>query len=103
MKTKEQAIYDLGSLLAEHGRGVELNQLLRDVRPFFTIVPKAKTAKIGMFGNVDMWGLKVRHDTMSFSPTSIMHPGGARFNGTAPCGSSLPMSGNPEVWNLAFV
>eukprot|EP00667_Euglena_gracilis_P009477 EG_transcript_9638 len=46
IKTKEHAIYQLGDLLAEAGRADDLNQLLREVRPFFTYVPKAKTAKI---------------------------------------------------------
>jgi len=46
VKAKEQAIYLLGDLLVELHRGDELNQLLREVRPFFTYVPKAKTAKI---------------------------------------------------------
>ena len=48
VRVKEQAIYNLGDLLAATGKAKELNQLLREVRPFFTYVPKAKTAKIGM-------------------------------------------------------
>jgi 26S proteasome regulatory subunit N6 len=46
VRVKEQAIYNLGDLLAATGKAKELNQLLREVRPFFTYVPKAKTAKI---------------------------------------------------------
>lgn len=46
LHAKEQAIYELGSLLAKSGQASALNDLLRNVRPFFAHIPKAKTAKI---------------------------------------------------------
>lgn len=46
VQVKEQAIHELGAVLAKLGRAAALNELLQDVRPFFSHVPKAKTAKI---------------------------------------------------------
>eukprot|EP00906_Rhabdomonas_costata_P029888 RCo042223 len=46
VRVKEQAIYQLGDLLVEQANAPALNQLLRTVRPFFALIPKAKTAKI---------------------------------------------------------
>lgn len=45
-KVKEQAIFNLGELLAKQRQGDKLGQLLKALRPFFATVPKAKTAKI---------------------------------------------------------
>jgi len=46
MKQREEAIYRLGKFLVAQKRGDELVKLNTDVRPFFTSLPKAKTAKI---------------------------------------------------------
>lgn len=45
-KVKENSIYGLGQLLAKMGRAEELGKLLTTIRPFFSSIPKAKTAKI---------------------------------------------------------
>mmetsp|Transcript_406 Transcript_406/g.1409 ORF Transcript_406/g.1409 Transcript_406/m.1409 type:complete len:420 (-) Transcript_406:68-1327(-) len=45
-KVKENSIYGLGQVLAKMGRAAELGQLLTTIRPFFSSIPKAKTAKI---------------------------------------------------------
>lgn len=45
-RAKEQAIYKLGQTLAKQGRSTELAALLTQLRPFFSTVPKARTAKI---------------------------------------------------------
>jgi len=46
IKLKEAAIFSLGELYAKQGLGDKLSQLLTALRPFFAVVPKAKTAKI---------------------------------------------------------
>lgn len=46
IKVKEQAITDLGALLARSGRGHDLANLIRGVRPFLALVSKAKAAKL---------------------------------------------------------
>lgn len=43
---KEQAIIDLGSLLSRSARGKELANLISGVRPFLSLVSKAKAAKL---------------------------------------------------------
>lgn len=45
-RVKEHAIYQLGRLYTKHGREKQLNELLQSVRPFFLMIPKAKTGKI---------------------------------------------------------
>jgi 26S proteasome regulatory subunit N6 len=45
-KIKEESIVHLGQLYAKHGLTAELKQLFIDIRPFFTTVPKSRTAKI---------------------------------------------------------
>jgi len=46
VQAKEKAITRLGELHAKQGNGSKLAQMLDDLRPFFAVVPKAKTAKI---------------------------------------------------------
>eukprot|EP00009_Paramoeba_aestuarina_P009704 CAMPEP_0201539742 /NCGR_PEP_ID=MMETSP0161_2-20130828/70569_1 /ASSEMBLY_ACC=CAM_ASM_000251 /TAXON_ID=180227 /ORGANISM="Neoparamoeba aestuarina, Strain SoJaBio B1-5/56/2" /LENGTH=420 /DNA_ID=CAMNT_0047947157 /DNA_START=863 /DNA_END=2125 /DNA_ORIENTATION=- len=46
IKVREQAIYLLGTVLATLDRLDDVASLLTDIRPFFSQVPKAKTAKI---------------------------------------------------------
>lgn len=46
LRIKEQAISNLSELLAQEKKGEELRSLLTDLRPFFSVIPKAKTAKI---------------------------------------------------------
>lgn len=46
IRVKEQAIIDLGSLLCRSGRGQELANLISGVRPFLSLVSKAKAAKL---------------------------------------------------------
>ncbi|KAI3466476.1 hypothetical protein Pfo_023139 [Paulownia fortunei] len=46
LRIKEQAITNLSDLLRQEGRATELQNLLTKLRPFFSLIPKAKTAKI---------------------------------------------------------
>ncbi|KAG6394590.1 hypothetical protein SASPL_145179 [Salvia splendens] len=46
LKIKELAITDLSDRLREVGRAEELQSLLTKLRPFFSLIPKAKTAKL---------------------------------------------------------
>ncbi|PIN13272.1 26S proteasome regulatory complex, subunit RPN6/PSMD11 [Handroanthus impetiginosus] len=46
LRIKEQAITNLSDLLRQEGRAAELQNLLAKLRPFFSLIPKAKTAKI---------------------------------------------------------
>jgi len=46
IKVKEQAIYKLSDLYTKHGEAQKIGALLRNLRPFFVNIPKAKTAKI---------------------------------------------------------
>jgi len=45
-KIKEESIYELGQIYAKQGKTEELKKLIVDIRPFFDVIPKAKTAKI---------------------------------------------------------
>nr|GMC76128.1 26S proteasome non-ATPase regulatory subunit 11 homolog [Ipomoea batatas] len=46
LRIKEQAISNLSDLLRQENRVEELKNLLTQLRPFFSLIPKAKTAKI---------------------------------------------------------
>lgn len=46
LRVKEQAIQGTGDILASQGKAQELRELLKSLRPFFGLIPKAKTAKI---------------------------------------------------------
>jgi 26S proteasome regulatory subunit N6 len=46
VKVREQAVYKIGETLAKLGRIGEIRDLLVSIRPFFSQVPKARTAKI---------------------------------------------------------
>ncbi|KAI8012726.1 hypothetical protein LOK49_LG06G01811 [Camellia lanceoleosa] len=46
LQIKEKAISNLSDLLREQNRAEELRSLLTQLRPFFSLIPKAKTAKI---------------------------------------------------------
>ena len=46
VKVKEESIARLGALYAKQGQGAELKRLFVDIRPFFTRIPKSRTAKI---------------------------------------------------------
>lgn len=46
LRIKEQAITNISDLLRQEGRAAELQDLLTKLRPFFSLIPKAKTAKI---------------------------------------------------------
>uniref|UniRef100_A0A2P2LV22 Uncharacterized protein MANES_01G032500 n=1 Tax=Rhizophora mucronata TaxID=61149 RepID=A0A2P2LV22_RHIMU len=46
LRIKEQAITNLSDLLRQENRAEDLRGLLTQLRPFFALIPKAKTAKI---------------------------------------------------------
>ncbi len=46
LRIKEQAISALSDILSHEKKAEELRSLLTDLRPYFNLVPKAKTAKI---------------------------------------------------------
>lgn len=46
LRIKENAISNLAELLSKQGKAEELRSLLTDLRPYFALIPKAKTAKI---------------------------------------------------------
>lgn len=46
LRIKEQAISNLSDLLRQENRAEDLRNLLTQLRPFFNLIPKAKTAKI---------------------------------------------------------
>ncbi|KAL6579466.1 26S proteasome regulatory subunit rpn6 [Orobanche minor] len=46
LRTKEHAITNLSDLLRQENRGEDLRNLLTQLRPFFSLIPKVKTAKI---------------------------------------------------------
>ncbi|KAL6294778.1 hypothetical protein ACE6H2_002920 [Prunus campanulata] len=46
LRIKEQAITNLTDLLRQENRAEDLRNLLTQLRPFFNLIPKAKTAKI---------------------------------------------------------
>ncbi|KAL5558777.1 hypothetical protein UlMin_034988 [Ulmus minor] len=46
LRIKEQAITKLSDLLRQENRANDLRNLLTQLRPFFSLIPKAKTAKI---------------------------------------------------------
>lgn len=46
LRIKEQAISKLSDLLTQEKKAEELRSLLTQLRPFFSLIPKAKTAKI---------------------------------------------------------
>ncbi|URD90590.1 26S proteasome non-atpase regulatory subunit [Musa troglodytarum] len=46
MHIKEQAILNLADLLTQEKKAEDLRSLLTQLRPFFSLIPKAKTAKI---------------------------------------------------------
>ncbi|KAM1960728.1 hypothetical protein FF2_020778 [Malus domestica] len=46
IRIKEQAITNLSDLLRQENRADDLRNLLTQLRPFFNLIPKAKTAKI---------------------------------------------------------
>ncbi|KAF3786307.1 26S proteasome non-ATPase regulatory subunit 11-like protein [Nymphaea thermarum] len=46
LRVKEQAITNLSDLLQQEKKAEELRSLLTQLRPFFAVIPKAKTAKI---------------------------------------------------------
>jgi len=47
LRVREQAIFKLGELFAQTGQAKKLEDLLRECRPFFKLLPKARTAKTG--------------------------------------------------------
>ncbi|XP_059317288.1 26S proteasome non-ATPase regulatory subunit 11 homolog [Lycium ferocissimum] len=53
LRIKEQAIFNLCDLLSRENRAEDLKNLLIQLRPFFSLIPKAKTAKIVNKGIID--------------------------------------------------
>ncbi|XP_009790054.1 26S proteasome non-ATPase regulatory subunit 11 homolog [Nicotiana sylvestris] len=53
LRIKEQAIFNLCDLLSQENRAEDLKNLLSQLRSFFSLIPKAKTAKIVNKGIVD--------------------------------------------------
>ncbi|XP_055810011.1 26S proteasome non-ATPase regulatory subunit 11 homolog [Solanum dulcamara] len=53
LRIKEQAIFNLCDLLSQEKWAADLKNLLIQLRPFFSLIPKAKTAKIVSKGIVD--------------------------------------------------
>ncbi|KAK4358053.1 hypothetical protein RND71_023663 [Anisodus tanguticus] len=53
LRIKEQAIFNLSDLLSQEKRAEDLQKLLVQLHPFFSLIPKAKTAKIVNKGIVD--------------------------------------------------
>ncbi|BAS85024.1 Os03g0576400 [Oryza sativa Japonica Group] len=48
LRTKELAITNLTNYLTKENRAEELRNLLTQLRPFFSLIPKAKTAKLSV-------------------------------------------------------
>ncbi len=46
IRKKEQEILDLGEMYKKEGKARELAELIRNVRPFLTMISKAKAAKL---------------------------------------------------------
>ncbi|XP_010545427.1 PREDICTED: 26S proteasome non-ATPase regulatory subunit 11 homolog [Tarenaya hassleriana] len=46
LRIKEQAVTNLSDILTQENKAEDLRQLLVQLRPFFSLIPKAKTAKI---------------------------------------------------------
>lgn len=46
LRIKDLAITGLGDILSKQGKAEELRALLTELRPYFALIPKAKTAKI---------------------------------------------------------
>ena len=45
-RLQEKAIYEMGEIFAARKDGEAIVQLMTDIRPFFSKIPKARTAKI---------------------------------------------------------
>lgn len=46
LRVREKAIYHIGKLYGKLGKANELKTLLTELRPFFSLIPKARTTKI---------------------------------------------------------